>query len=372
MPSFQISGLYSKLDTDQIVEAMLTYDNQNVTLLQYNQAVKTNEVSTYQAINAKLLAFQTQARLLAKTDSFSATKLSVSDENYLTAAVGPDVGLGSYSVNVEALAQNQQLASQGFADDTAAVLGSGTIELQVGNGSATSITINSSNNSLRGLRDSINASDADLTASIINDGSGSNPYRLLLTSNKTGAANAIKITTDLDGSKVPDFSTASFDSVELLSFSGSATAAPTLGDSAAYTGNRNKAYTFTVQGSGAQTIGSGDITIAWTDGTESGTFVVSAADTEVAVNTESFDEGLTLQFSAGDLVAGDTFQVQAFAPVLQQAQDARVSIGSTGGGGSPISITSAANQIDDLISGLSLHLKKVSTDGPIAITVSRD
>ncbi|MFH2055600.1 MAG: flagellar filament capping protein FliD, partial [bacterium] len=37
-----------------------------------------------------------------------------------------------------------------------------------------------------------------------------------------------------------------------------------------------------------------------------------------------------------------------------------------------ISITSATNQIDDLISGLSLNLKKVSADGPITITVGRD
>lgn len=372
MSGMQISGLYSQLDTDEIIEALLTYDTQNKTLLEYDKVVKTNQISTYQGISAKLLSFQAQAKILAKTDSFSATKLSVSDENYLTAAVGPDVGLGNYSVNVEALAQNQQLASQGFADQNAAVLGSGTIEFQVGDGSATTITINTSNNSLKGLRDAINSSDADVTASIINDGSSSNPYRLLLTSNKTGAANTISVTADLDGTKVPDFSSASFDAVETVSVSGAATSTPTLGAGAAYTGNSNKTYTFTVQGSGTQTVGSGDIEIAWTEGTESGTITVSAAATEVAVSGEGFDEGLTLQFAAGDLVAGDTFQVQAFAPVLQQAQDARVSIGSTSNGGSPISISSATNQVDDLISGLSLNLRKVTDDAPVTISVSRD
>jgi flagellar hook-associated protein 2 len=372
MPGIQISGINSQLDTNEIVEALLTYDHQNVTLLEYNQVVKTNEISTYQAINAKLLAFQAQARLLAKTDSFSATQISVSNDSYLSAAASEGIGLGNYSVNVEALAQNQQLASQGFDSIDSAVLGSGTVTLQVGDASATTLTIDASNNSLEGLKEAINASNAGVTASIINDGSSKNAYRLLLSADKTGAGNTISFIAELNGAQIPDFSSVAFDEVELLSFSSSATSTPTVGAGAAYTGSENKTYTFTVQGSGTQTVGSGDISIDWTDGTESGTIVVSAAATEIAVIDGSFDEGLTLQFAAGDLVAGDTFQVQTFATVLQEAQDARVSIGSTSGGGSPITVTSTSNQVDNLITGLSLNLKQVTEDGPVVISVGRD
>jgi flagellar hook-associated protein 2 len=372
MSGIQISGINSQLDTNEIVEALLTYDHQNVTLLEYNQVVKTNEISTYQAINAKLLAFQAQARLLAKTDSFSATQISVSNDSYLSAAASEGIGLGNYSVNVEALAQNQQLASQGFDSIDSAVLGSGTVTLQVGDASATTLTINASNNSLEGLKEAINASNAGVTASIINDGSSKNAYRLLLSADKTGAGNTISFIAELNGAQIPDFSSVAFDEVELLSFSSSATSTPTVGAGAAYSGSENKTYTFTVQGSGTQTVGSGDISIDWTDGTESGTIVVSAAATEIAVIDGSFDEGLTLQFAAGDLVAGDTFQVQTFATVLQEAQDARVSIGSTSGGGSPITVTSTSNQVDNLITGLSLNLKQVTEDGPVVISVGRD
>lgn len=372
MAGMQVNGIASQLDTASIIDALLTFDNQNVTLLQYDQAQKTNQISTYQSINAKLLSFQTQAKLLTKTNSFSATNVSVSDDSYLTAAANKKIGLGSYAINVEALAQNQQLASQGFADESSSLLGDGTVTIKVGDGSEVSFTLDSSNNSLRGLRDAINAGSADVTASIINDGSSNDPYRLLLTSNKTGAANKMSITSDLTGGKAPDFASASFDEVEPISFSGTATSIPTLGASSSYTGNQNKTYTFTVQGSGAQTVGSGDILVDWTDGTNSGTITVGAADTEVEVKTDTFDEGLTLSFAAGDLVAGDTFQVQALAPVLQQAQDAKVSIGSTSGGGSPITVTSSTNQIDNLVTGLSLSLKKVTDSGPIIVNVGRD
>ncbi|TFH55436.1 MAG: hypothetical protein E4G91_10610, partial [Candidatus Zixiibacteriota bacterium] len=99
-----ISGINSNLDTAAIIDAMLTYDKQNITLAQYNQTVKTNQITTYQAINTRLLAFQTQAALLARSDIFAATKVSVSDEDYLTATAGSNVGLGTYSLNITALA----------------------------------------------------------------------------------------------------------------------------------------------------------------------------------------------------------------------------------------------------------------------------
>ena len=63
------------------------------------------------------------------------------------------------------------------------------------NGSGTkSITIDSTNNTLAGIRDAINAAGMGVTATIVNDGSGT-PYRLSLTSTSSGASNSLKITT---------------------------------------------------------------------------------------------------------------------------------------------------------------------------------
>jgi flagellar hook-associated protein 2 len=369
--SGSISGISSNLDTTSIIDALLTYEKQNITLAQYNQTVKTNQISTYQAINTRLLAFQTQAGVLSNTDTFDATTINVSDEDYATATAGSNVGVGTYSLNITALAQNHQIASQGFSKEESVKIGTGKITITVGDGSSKTITINAGSGTLEGIKNAINNAKVGVKASVINDGSTSNPYRLLLTSDTTGAKNKITISSDLSGTKIPDFSSTSFDQVEKLSFNAAATSTPLLGTTASYTGSRNKTYTFTVGGTGTQTVGSGDITLNWTDGTNNGSIIVSSADTEVELSGTGSD-GLKLSFAAGTLVAGDTLQVQSFAPLLQQAQDAQVSMGSTTGGGSPITVSNDTNFITDLIPGVTLNLKQVTTTGPITVSIDRD
>ena len=56
--------------------------------------------------------------------------------------------------------------------------------------STTDITIDSTNNTVAGIRDAINAADAGVTAAILMDGSN---VRLVVTSDDTGASNAISI-----------------------------------------------------------------------------------------------------------------------------------------------------------------------------------
>lgn len=66
-----------------------------------------------------------------------------------------------------------------------------------GSGTKT-VTIDSSNNSLQGIRDAINAAKIGVTATIINDGDATNPYRLSLSSNSNGASNSMKISVSGD------------------------------------------------------------------------------------------------------------------------------------------------------------------------------
>lgn len=60
-----------------------------------------------------------------------------------------------------------------------------------------SVTIDSTNNSLQGIRDAINAAKLGVTATIVSDGSAS-PYHLVLTSDKTGETSSMKITVSGD------------------------------------------------------------------------------------------------------------------------------------------------------------------------------
>ena len=69
-------------------------------------------------------------------------------------------------------------------------MGTGTLTITVGS-TSTNITVDSSNNTLTGLKDAINDSGADVNASIINVSSSSTPdYRLVVQSKNTGTDNA--------------------------------------------------------------------------------------------------------------------------------------------------------------------------------------
>ncbi len=366
--SVSITGINSGLDYDTLIDKIIEVERQNAYLLENEQVEKKAIISAYQSLQAKFLALSTELSKLKKTSTFEQSSVSVSDETILSATSDGRVSTGSYDVRVLSLARNQQSASQGISNDSISSFGTGTISVQVGSGATRTVTIDSTNNSLIGVKKAINDAKIGVTASIINDGSDSNSYRLILTSDKPGVANRFTVTSDLSGGQDLDFNNASFDSPETILMNSSSSAQISLGSTAAYTGSENKVYSFTVAGTGTQTIGSDNITINWTDGTNSGSVIVTQADAEVLLVGDGSD-GLTLSLSAGALTAGDQFQVSTFAPVLQEASDARIALGSSGGTGSPIVVTSDTNSFDDLIGGLSLTVSR-QTDPGESVTIN--
>lgn len=363
MPSSQsIQGLISNLDTDSIISAIITSERKPAALMEAEETTKTNEITTFKALSAKLLAVKTSLASLSSESALSQSAISVSNEDILTATADKALGTGTYTVNVLSLAKNNQLASQGISDANTTAIGTGTITLALGSGSPTTLTIDSSDDSLTGIAQAINDANIGITASIVNDGSTSRPYRLVLTGDSTGQKNQISFSSSLTGGVGLNFATATFDDPELTDISSQSTSKISLGASASYTGSSNKEYAFTVQGSGEKTIGQGNITINWTDGTNSGSIVVSQADSEIVG-----PDGMKLTFTDGTLTGGDTFGVQTFAPVVQKATDAKITIGDSGG--APITIRSSTNTIEDAIAGLTLKLKSVTTDttGPVTI-----
>jgi flagellar hook-associated protein 2 len=367
-----IDGLISGLNTTQIIDAIMNSERQPAALLEEQETEKTKIISALKALQAKLVGLTSSVSVLSKASTYQASKIDVSDDTYLTAASSGRASAGSYDLQVLALARNHQIASQGFSDDSQSLFGTGTIKIAVGGGTVKTITIDATNNSLAGLKKAINDANIGVTASIISDGSAENPYRMVLTANKTGAANTISVTSDLTGGKNLNYSTATFDVPEWVSQNSGSTTQISLGGTAAYTGTTNKFYTFTVRGTGTKTVGTDNITLDWTDGTNSGSVVVSQADSEVDLAVPGA-QGLKLSFSSGKLVGGDSFQVQTMAPLLQAASDARVSVGSVGGTGSPIIVTSSTNTLSDAISGAKLQLKKVTpTDETVTVTTDID
>ncbi|MEE8577673.1 MAG: flagellar filament capping protein FliD [candidate division Zixibacteria bacterium] len=367
-----ITGLNSGIDYTQIIDAIIGFERNSAVLLELQQAEKQSVISAYQALQAKFLSLSVDLAKLAKPNTFEKGSVNVSDETVLSATADGRLSSGSYNVQVLSLARNHQLASQGFSSDALSSFGAGNINIQVGDATARTITIDSGNNSLVGIKNAINDARIGVTASIINDGSDSNPYRLVVSGDNTGAANRIAVTSDLTGGSNLEFTNSSFDAPETVLMASGSSSQISLGAVAAYTGSENKIYTFTVDGSDALTVGTDPVTINWTDGTNSGAIVVTQADTEVELVGDGAD-GLTLSFSAGVLTGGDSFQVGTFSPLLQQASDARITLGSTGGSGSPIVVSSDTNSFDDLIGGISMTVYKETASGEsVTINTSLD
>ena len=221
MASVSSLGIGSGLDLNTLLDQLTTAENAPLTLLQNQQTAYQAKLSAYGTVQSVLSAFQSTASKLADATTFSSVKASVSNTAVMSVATSTSAAAGSYSVNVTSLAQAQSLVSGGqAAQDSAVVHGTlpatlsfdfgtvsgydsstgqyGSPSFQATAGSTKTVTIDSSNNTLQGMRDAINKANIGVTASIVNDGSAK-PYRLVLTSNATGETNSMKVSsTDSD------------------------------------------------------------------------------------------------------------------------------------------------------------------------------
>lgn len=194
-------GIGSGLDVNGLVTKLMAAEQQPLTQLDKKTASFQAKLSAYGSLKGATASFQTTMQNLATASTFQTLSANASDSSVLTASATADATPGSLSLSVDHLAQSQVLAASGIADQTATG-STGSLTIQVGSGAAKSITIDSSNNTLAGIRDAINAA-AGVSATIINSG-GTTPYKLVLSADNTGADNTINITNNLAAGDLHD------------------------------------------------------------------------------------------------------------------------------------------------------------------------
>lgn len=131
-----IVGITSGLDTGQIVNSILQFERFPAILLEARQSETTNKIKTYKALEAKLLALSASLTSLRRGDIFDNVSTQVSDEEVLSVTSSGGATIGQFDFRVLQLARNHQLASQGIDDPTASGMGTGTIQISVGDASA--------------------------------------------------------------------------------------------------------------------------------------------------------------------------------------------------------------------------------------------
>ena len=179
----------STLDVNSLVSALVTAKTAGqAAAISTAQSTDNTTLSALGTMKSSLSALQTALAGLSDGTAFTALAATMSGTG-VTATTTSSAVAGSYSINVQQLAQANQISSGAYA--TNATLGTGTVTVGVGSNSM-SITLDSTNNTLSGLASAINSASNNpgVTASVVTAGDG---QHLVLTSTTTGAANTVTI-----------------------------------------------------------------------------------------------------------------------------------------------------------------------------------
>jgi flagellar hook-associated protein 2 len=193
------SGVGSGIDFGSIRDAIIADETKPVTQLQTTASTYNSKVTALQSLNASLVTLTTAAQALTSADLGGQNSASSSTAGVLVSTASTSATAGTLNVTVNRIATALSQASKGYLSTTAPILPDGftsaTFQLQKGGvAGSLSITIDSTNNSLTGLRDAINkASGSGVTATIVDVSGDGTQNELVLTSTATGKAGRVQL-----------------------------------------------------------------------------------------------------------------------------------------------------------------------------------
>jgi flagellar hook-associated protein 2 len=189
-----ISGLSSGFDWRTMVDQLIAVEHRRVDMISNKKTDSQKKLAEWQSFNTKLLALKMAAGSLKNAEAFNVYKASMSTDSptvkasdLLTVTASTTASIGSYSIKVNSLAMSQKISSSSFTSMTDVLGPSYAGDLLI-NGRVVSIAVT---DTLTSMRDKINNANAGanptgVTAGILNYGAGD--YRLVLTSDNTGAS----------------------------------------------------------------------------------------------------------------------------------------------------------------------------------------
>lgn len=179
------AGLGSGIDSESIISRIVSLEQAGVQRLQIQQTQLRTKQAAYDQYKSLLNTLRSAASDLNQRQSFDLIKGSSSDATVATLSVGTATSPGTYSLEVTQLAQAHKLGSASQTSATAALNMTGTFTV---NGKDVNVV---ATDTLSTIASKINSAGAEVTASILNGGTGS--VYLTITANKTGASNAVTL-----------------------------------------------------------------------------------------------------------------------------------------------------------------------------------
>jgi flagellar hook-associated protein 2 len=198
MANISFTGLGSSIDFGIVRDAIIADRMKPIVQLQSRSANLSSRSDALKQLNSVLASLTNAADGLTDTSLGNGRSVTSSSNSTVTALATSAAAIGGYSLNVTRLATTLSQASKSYTSRTGPILagGAGTATFELRKGGAADgvpITIDSSNNSLEGLRDAINAANAGVTAAIVDIGGDGTQNQLVLTSAATGAAGRVEL-----------------------------------------------------------------------------------------------------------------------------------------------------------------------------------
>ncbi|MCE1186574.1 MAG: flagellar filament capping protein FliD [Rhodocyclales bacterium] len=201
MATLSSAGIGSGLNVESLISGLMQIERQPLTSLQTQQSTAQSKISALGTIKSNLASLQNAAKALTPTTLQTATSAL---SNYTAALTDTTIGSasatssavpGTYSIEVTALANEQRYQLGKSYASTDAVIdfgGASTKTLSFTKGSTTvNVTLDTTQNTLGGIRDAINKAGTGLNATVVTGTDGK--QNLLLSAATGGTANTVSI-----------------------------------------------------------------------------------------------------------------------------------------------------------------------------------
>lgn len=191
-------GVGSGLNLSGIISSLMQVEQQPLIALQKKQASVQTRISALGTLSDTLTALQTAAKGLipsntqTASDKFTTFKAVSGDSSVATVTASAGAMASSYTLKNITVATAEQVRK----DQTALSIpgsGTGTLSIKVGSGTSVDVSVTGAS-SLSDIAQAINSAKADVTATVINDGTANH---LVISAKNTGASNSISITGSL-------------------------------------------------------------------------------------------------------------------------------------------------------------------------------
>jgi flagellar hook-associated protein 2 len=186
------SGLASGIDSAALIDALVKVAQVPISKLQTQKSNFSSQSKQISDIKTKLTTLQTATAALDTKGEALGNKSTSSNTSVLSVTAAGGAAMGTFKIEVTSLAQAERTYSNPVSgQDTAGLVGAGTLSLKVGSGDAVNVEV-TADDTLTSIAKKINSSGAALSAGVVNDGKGN--YRLQVSATQSGAANGITFT----------------------------------------------------------------------------------------------------------------------------------------------------------------------------------